>query len=206
MKRLLGFVFTVMLVVSFASAEKVTEISFQNIPWLSNDVSVAHILTEAGLLRNEVEFVFSHENALYPIKDNAGFVSPDIVTGVDEVTFSSTIESEVEGKIAGYPVKDLIFTFAYNGEYKLIAVKVELIKGNYDDLKAKLTKVYGEGEHKETEEGIWSTVWKGSNNSAVILYTQSEGLDYTLIYGRLDAAEILSSCLAPADPDDVSGL
>lgn len=66
----------------------------------------------------------------------------------------------IKGKIAGYPIKDLILTFAYDGEYKLIAVKVELIKGNYDDLKTKLTKVYGEGEHKETEEGIWSTVWK----------------------------------------------
>ena len=131
-------------------------------------------------------------------------VSPDKATGADEVTL--TIDIAAKGKIAGYPVNDLILTFAYDGEYKLIAVRVELIKGDYDDLKAKLNKVYGEGEHKETEEGIWSTVWKGDNNSAVVLYTLNGGIDYTLMYGRLDAADILQNCLAPADPDDVSGL
>ena len=99
----------------------------------------------------------SHQDYTYLIVDDTEFVSPDKVTGADDVTFAIDLSGEVKGKIAGYPIKDLILTFAYDGEYKLIAVKVELIKGNYDDLKTKLTKVYGEGEHKETEEGIFQT-------------------------------------------------
>ena len=204
MRKLFSIVISALLMFSFAVAEG--EITFKNIPWLSDETTVIQTLTEAGLVKNGGNSSISQEDKIYIIVDDTDFASPDRVIGADDATYAVDLTEIIKGKIADYPLKNLILTFAYDGEYKLIAVKVELIKGNYDDLKAKLTKVYGEGEHKETEEGIWSTVWKGDNNTAVLLYSDSEGLDYTLMYGRLDAAEILSNCLAPADPDDVSGL
>ena len=204
MRKVIGYLTAVILLFGVAVAER--EITFNNIPWLSDQLTVIQTLTEAGLVRDGSGSAVSREDYAYIIVDDTEFASPDRVMGADEVTFANDLAGEVRGKIAGYPVKDIILTFAYDGEYKLIAVKVELIKGNYEDMNTKLTKVYGEGEHKETEEGIWSTVWKGDNNSAVLLYTQSEGFDYTLMYGRLDAAEILSNCLATPDPNDISGL
>lgn len=204
MKKLICLLIAVLMLFGVAVAEG--DIAFSNIPWLSDEATVIQTLIEAGLVKDGSDFTISQQDYVYLIVSDTEFVSPDKVSGADEVTYAVDLSGSVKGKIAGYPIKNIILTFAYDGEYKLIAVKVELIKGNYDDLKAKLTKVYGEGEHKETEEGIWSTVWRGDNNSAVVLYTQSEGYDYTLMYGRLDAAEILSNCLTPAAPDDVSGL
>ena len=202
MRKLFCIVISILLMFSIASAEE--EITFYNIPWLSNEATVIQTLTEAELVRDGRDDVTSQDDNRYLIVDDAGFVLPNKVTGADEVNF--TIDIAAKGKIAGYLIKDLVLTFAYDGEYKLISVKVELIKANYDDLKSKLIKVYGEAETKETKEGIWSTVWKGDNNSAVLLYSDNEGLDYTLMYGRIDAADIIQNCLAPVDPDDVSGL
>ena len=203
MRRIVGFVIFVLLVFEIAAAEG--DITFCNIPWLSDEATVIQTLTEAGLKRDGKGGVVSPDYA-YIIVDDTGFVSPDRSTGADDVTYAIDLSGEVKGKIGGYPVKNLILTFAYDGEYKLISVKVELIRGNYVDLKAKLIKVYGEAETIETDEGIWSTVWKGDNNSAVVLYTQSEGNSFTLMYGRLDTTEILQKCMVPADPDNVSGL
>lgn len=202
----MGVLIVVMLLFSAAMAEYDSEITFQGVPWLSDDETVARSLIEAGFLRNGTKVDLNHENVSYLLENEVGFFSPDRIYGADEVTFTTALEGSVKGKIAGYSVKDLIFTFAYDGEYKLIAVNVGLIGCEYTILKEKLTKIYGEAETVETEEGIISNVWKGLNNSAILLITYSEGLDYTLMYGRLDAADILSQCLAAPDPDDVSGL
>lgn len=204
MRKITGIIIAVLLIFGIASAE--VELTFNSVPWLSDEETVYQTLSEAGFLRDGKGINAPRGEYTYLIVDDTEFVSPDRIMGADEVTYTVDLAGDIKGKIAGYPVKDLILTFAYDGEYKLIAVKVELIKATYNDLKAKLSKVYGEGEHKETEEGIWSTVWKGVNNSAIILYTQSEGFDFTLMYGRLDAADILSQCLAAPSPDDVSGL
>ena len=82
---------------------------------------------------------------------------------------------------------------------------VKLINADYESLKEKLVKKYGEGERLYDEEGLESFVWKGDNESCIVLFTKSEGIDYELVYGRLDAEEILANCLV-SDPDDVSGL
>ena len=58
---------------------------------------------------------------------------------------------------------------------------------------------------KIEDESIESNLWRGDNNSAVALYTESDGFNYVLIYGRTDAEEILSNC-SLYDPNDVSGL
>ena len=38
------------------------------------------------------------------------------------------LENSVKGRIAGCPVHNLEMSFAYDGEYKLISVKIELVK------------------------------------------------------------------------------
>lgn len=204
MKKLISILLATLFLFSFALAE--SEITFQTIPWLSDDVSTFQLLEEAGFVRNGVSsLIFKKDDPIYIVVDDMGFSSPDQVSGAEDVTFSVDLDCSVKGKIGGWPVKDLVLTFAYDGSYKLIAVKVDLINASYDDLRGKLNRVYGDGELTTTEEGIDSIVWKGENRSAVVLYTQSEGQNYTLIYGRLDAAEILSKCLETTN-DDISGL
>lgn len=206
MKKLVCIILFTVLSCTSALAGDSTDILFQGIPWLSNEEVVLKLLEEKGYYRYGSTLDFTHENVSYFIADDTGMISPDRTMGMKDISFSvCLLEGSRRGKIAGYPVKELYLTFAYDGEYSLIAVKVELLNAPYDDLKEKITRVYGEGQVSTTEEGICSIVWKGSNNSALLLYTQSDGLDYTLMYGRLDADNILSKCLE-AEKDDISGL
>ena len=204
MKKLFFIFFILILIVCFAEAE--ADITFNNIPWLTDDSATIQALKEAGYVRDGInDFNMVKKNPIYIVEDDEGLISPNRITGVEEVTFTAELNEGIKGQIAGHPVKNLTMTFAYDGAYKLIAVKVDLIKANYGEIKDKLIKVYGEGEEKNTEEGINSIVWTGENNTAVLLYTQSDGFNYTLLYGRTDAVEILLECLT-YDPDDVSGL
>ena len=77
--------------------------------------------------------------------------------------------------------------------------------GKFKSSKEKLVKRYGEGERLYDEEGLEAFVWKGNSEFCIVLFTKSEGIDYELVYGRLDAEEILANCLV-SDPDDISGL
>ncbi len=204
MKKLIVILVAALFLFSSAFAEN--DITFQGIPWLADDTTTMRMLTEAGFIRDNTLLPhFSDKKPLYFIENEIGHTAPDRDMEFDNITYTIDLLKAVKGKIAGYPVDNLILTFAYNGTYQLIAVKIDLAHADYNDLKAKIKRVYGEGEQKITEEGIESNLWKGENNSAILLYSQSEGLDYTLMYGRLDATEILSDCLT-LDPNDVSGL
>ena len=115
-------------------------------------------------------------------------------------------KSVSEGIPLSVLLKSLNLTFAYDGKYKLIAVGLSLVNASYDDIKEKLIRIHGNGEVKIDEnEGIDLILWRGDNNSAILLYTLSDGMDYTLMYGRLDAEDIIMNCLE-IDPDETSGL
>ena len=207
MRKLLCILFTVLYVfgIELACAEYTNEKTVFGLQWLANDSDVIQHLTEMKMLSiGESTSAMPQEDVLYIISDDATGYRPYREAGYSEVTYGMRIG--IKGKMAGYPIKSANMVYAYDGDYKLIAVKVELLNADYDELKSKLNRVYGEGEYFVSVEGIESLVWKDDNNSAVLLYTESEGINYTLMYGRLDATDILQNCLAPADPDDVSGL
>ena len=197
--------FVAMIITFFSVAYADTEIIFLNIQWLSNEETVYNDLVEAGFVRSSVNMPDLLDDDPRFINSNSGFYTPDIIVGVENYAFCMDLKQVIKGKIAGYPINNLKLSFAYDGLYQLLSVTVDLLGATFEDLKTKLTKVYGEGEQTITDEGIESVIWKGANNTGVLLYTQSEGLDYTLMYGRLDAEEILSSCMK-TDPDDVTGL
>ena len=206
MRKVVSFIFALVIFSGYAFADE--EILFHSVPWMSNEIITRQKLEESGLICGEMHRLpFEQEDFVYLVEYvDTGFICPDYIMGLEKVTYSSDLKKLVKGKIAGYAVENLRLTFAYDGEYKLIAIKVDLLNSSYDDIKTKLTKVYGEGLEMLTDEGISSVIWKGDNDSAVVLYTQGEGLPFDLVYGRIDAVEILKNCLAPADPDDVSGL
>lgn len=201
-KKMLAVLMAFILLFSCAYAE--SEITFHSIPWLSDDVSTLKLLKEAGIISEDYkESTLNSETGSYIVPNEIINYKPELNMQYADVCLSISLAGSVRGKIAGCPVKNVVLSYAYNGSLQLIAVKVELIGTNYESLETKLAKVYGEGEKIETEDGVTTSVWKGENNTAILLY--SEGYNYSLIYGRLDAQEILSKCLEE-DVEDVSGL
>lgn len=204
MKRIIACL-VVLLMTTSCTLVVADELTFQAIPWLSNETTVIEHMTDAAIVRDGSIRPLLHETGAI-LKQEDGFIWP--AKGdqkYKDICVSVSFADNAKGKIAGYPIKDIILTYAYNGEYQLIAIKVKLINADYESIKKKIEKKYGEGEHLYDEEGLESVVWKGDNESCIVLFTMSEGIDYELIYGRLDAEEILANCLI-SDPDDVSGL
>ena len=205
MKKLIIIILLVGSFLLFSTANADT--TFANIPWLSNDTDTLQALSDAGLLRmNTTTSAFSFFFTAFIVENEVLGYQLNSTDYYNKYCFAVPLKNYVKGKIAGYPVQDILLTFAYNGEFQLVAIKLVLVNADYNSLKTKLTKVYGEGETKHIkEEALESTIWKGDNNSGILLYTESDGYDYTLIYGRLDATKLLANC-ASIDPEDVSGL
>ena len=204
MKKLCAAVLVLFLLLGCAFAEN--EINFQGISWLSDEETVIRSLQEAGLVSSEYRMgMLTSENSKYIMEDETGFVWPIMYKFYNDVCLSASLSGYAKGRIAGYPVKDLTLSFAYDGAYKLISVKVELIDGEYSDLKAKLSKVYGNGEENVNEDGITTNLWRGDNHSCVLLHTEDDGNSFELVYGRLDGIGILNECFS-VDHEDVQGL
>lgn len=199
MVAVLSFVF-----LSCAYAE--TEIRFINVQWLIDEETTLQQLKESGYIRDVSLPAFSEDNSFFFIENGALGLTPTDYSKYKEVIASYSISDNSKGRIAGYPVNNIELTFAYDGMYQLISVKVDLKYADYESILGKLRKVYGEPNTSEIEsEGIVLNTWEGANNTAVILYTES-GSDFVLMYRRTDIEEILSQCLAAPDPDDISGL
>ena len=189
--------------ISLSYAE--TDIIFLGIPWLADEESTLNTIKESGYLQEEYKITFSNADTVYLITDGMDYYQPMMKQSFSDVCFSISLEGYTRGRIAGHPVKNFVFTFAYDGSAKLLSVKVELINASYHELFEKLSKRYGSSQDIITEDGITQNIWKGDNNSGIVLYTESDGNDYTLVYGYLNAEEVLTKCLE-SDPSDLAGL
>ena len=204
MKKIVIVFISLLVICSTAIAE--TEFSIQEMPWLSDKNESFQWLKQAKLVQaDETMPLLSTEASSYIIVDDVN-CRPGYNKNYDNTCYSLSLKGLVEGRIAGYPINNIILSYAYDGEYKLISAKIELIGADYSAMKEKLNKKYGEGEQTITEEGIDSIVWRENNKIAILLYTENDGIDYVIMYGRLDAEDILLQCLAISDPEDISGL
>lgn len=187
---------------SFATSE--TEILFQSIPWLSDETQTFRVLADNGFVISDSKGLDLKSNeCFYLALDENENVVPSIASDTNYCA-SASLLGNAKGKIAGFPIKNINLTFAYNGGFQLIYAKVDLVGSDYISIKEKLSKVYGECEENETIEGH-TYIWRGTSNSCIALFEYSEGQEYDLCYGRLDAEEILKNC-AYIDPEDTSGL
>lgn len=180
-------------------------ITFLDIPWLSNEEIVFKALSESGYLRFPNEFSdFSHEDCSYLSVDASSKTIEIVSAQQNKSCISTKLGEHAKGKIAGHAVSNIELTFAYNGDYQLIYARIELTNANHEELRQKLTKVYGEPEEYDAD-GDPVSVWRSENNSCVALFEYYDGKAYDLCYGRVDAAEIIANCIN-VDPNDVSGL
>lgn len=165
-----------------------------------------YVGVNCGKLDQSCEVLCKKDQLLYLEENSDGSIERMESKGNNSICRSVKITDAARGKIAGCPVSNIILTYAYDGTYQLIYTELTLLGASYNEIKQKLETVYGEGITYETDMGYQIVSWEGTNNTTVALYTESDGLDFSLIYGRTDATEILQNCLAPANPDDVSGL
>ena len=208
MKKYICFfsLFVFLIFSSFAYADNNKVLSFQDIQWLSNDEETISKMKENGLINSAYSGISYNNTGKYILNDNMEFFWIDLIEEYKDYCYSASFCGSVKGKIAGYPIKDIIISFAYDGDFHLISVEVKVLGADYNQLKDKISKVYGEAETVSIEEEeIVSNIWKGEDNSAIVLYKHGNDLDYSLMYGRIDAAEILANCRI-CDQDDVSGL
>lgn len=135
-------------------------------------------------------------------------------------------------KIGGYDL-DTILQYAYydvvDGKlnkpnchyYKTeisFDIDYELVDRSYEDLKGKLSNLYGEGTETQVylvDTDYTYTVWKGTNNTAVCLYkSHGEETQFLhLMYGITDIENTLNTVreayvnsVPPADENDYNGL
>lgn len=207
-KTTIYIIIMVLLMCTFLSNSEAEdkELIFSKIPWLSSEETTIDILKECGYLRSGFEIgAINNDNSTYLTEDESEFVQPVMSKDYNEVALSISLSGYVKGKVAGYPIKNIILCFAYNGDFQLVSVKLEMIGATYSELKEKLMGIYGACEEKKNQLEMISLNWKGADKSCVVLFNENADDSYELIYGRLDAAELLSNCLE-IDPNDVSGL
>lgn len=201
MKRVSMLILAFFLCISIAFAE--SGMTFSSLPWLLGESSVESIVCSVGL-QMESNTIISNDHAVYFVADDTLGYQPTFLPELSDVCIVKSMD--VMGKIAGYPIKDIILCYAYDGTMKLISMEIKFIRADYESLLTKITRAYGEAETCIIEdEGIISNLWRYNDKSGILLYTESEGAEYTLLYGRLDAVDILNNCLC-SDPEDISGL
>ena len=205
MKRSICLLISVIILFACTTALSEEDITFLNIPWLSNETTAVKALLSEGYIRSEqASPLFSYNESFFLLADGHDGAIDLTSAKQDKCCVSMTLGEQAKGRIAGCGVSDITLTFAYDGEYQLIFAKVDFLNAEYQDIIQKLKKVYGEGEQYNMA-GDNCLCWKGANHSCVVLFESYGGQSFDLCYGRLDAAEILANC-HQIDPDDVSGL
>ncbi|MBQ2952711.1 MAG: hypothetical protein IJE07_04075 [Clostridia bacterium] len=206
---------------AIAVAEEKNEITFLDIPWLSDVETVVQQLTEKGYVSESfvADWYIDWEDGFFfrpePRPETKNVILPESGT-YDAVQAELGVPSyELHKKIAGYGIDRLDFAFIMDGESTgLLGVRVNLdfddFEASYADLKAKLTVVYGKGIHANPYgwDVLYCDVWRGEGDTVVVL--MNDNYSISLYYGLLSAEEMLKECYeklpSAIDSSDYEGL
>ena len=218
MKRVLSVIIVIFIMTCFTGyADSDKEIRFRNISWGINIDEVKQALSDIELWNDGDGYPLSHwsdKQAYYIVREENGWMG---------WCFNNYTGEPL--KVAGYPVSIVYVYCAYSldetgnvlrnresSEFYMASYIFDVLdkQGTYEDLKAKMTSLYGEG--KETIEygsGIYNTgsdewksyksttmrvEWRGANNTGVVLTgiwdDREMGVSIesgvTLVYGKTD--------------------
>lgn len=217
MKRLFVIiVVAIMLACSFGYADTDKEIKFRNITWGINIDEVKQVLSDIDFWNDEKGYALAHwddEQDYYFGREENGWLGWCFNSSNDPL------------KVAGYPVSMIYLYCAYgvdekgsvlrdreSSEFYMASYLFDVIdtQGTYEDLKDKMTKLYGEGvettefgygsynagnsEWKGYKSTIMTVEWNGANNTGVVLTgrwdDRDTGVNYgnrvILLYGKTD--------------------
>lgn len=224
MKRVLALLMAVLMLACGGSAlaDEERELTFQGVPWGSSFQETMQSLLDSGFLVNnrnisvqEMDRILNQGcgRFLYFLDDYWCAFDCGEEYICNYPAYSGNDISVAEDKtIAGYGIEEIDFSYVKQGEdTRLMTVKLFLDyqdgAATYEDLRAKLSYVYGEGEHSEASGSI--DTWSGANHSMIFL--RYNGSHIELCYGTADAEEWLEEAKAAIpkqeiDGTDVSGL
>ena len=199
-----------MMLSQVSYAEQNKSIIFHNIPWYSDESTTMTMLSD--ILRPGFDYPhYSYESGIIIQKDEMLNGKPISTKEYSDVILTMSLSSEIQGKIAGYRIKKMVFTYAYDGiSAKLICVNIELYGSSFDDLASKLCCVYGKGIKGFDDSGLLTMMWTGSEDSCVLLYSVDNGDTADIIYGCLNAEQMIQDIdnitTDEIDVNDISGL
>lgn len=217
------FVLILLLNVSLADVEQ--EITFNGIPWGTSITNVNQKLVELGYSNDKPDETSLHT---WPYHWQSDYKHTVKDTGL---SLNTSYWSDDTHKIAGYVVgwTTMLAYYDYDDEKVNIdedkshfcqaiiqfSIEYELVDKAFEDLKSKLTTLYGSSVQAIVDDEAKAFEWYGTNNTAVRL-EQRNGKDYKyiyLIYGITNIDSILNEVreavvksIPDADPNDFSGL
>ena len=227
MRRFLAIALAVFLILSTSAIADVDkEITFNGIPWGIGGQELIDTMSQKGFRAQRAEEssmpIWTYdfrEDWKYNVADTGYYIGYYYYN--DNKTKIAGYELNNIMQYAYYDIKDNKLNKPNCHYYKTeiwFDIKNELVERAYEDLKNKLTNLYGNGTESKVyliDTDYIYTVWKGINNTAVCLY-MSEDKDnnfLNLMYGITNCEETLKfvreiyiNSIAPADENDYSGL
>lgn len=201
MKRTIAFVLMVVMIAVLSCSALADEITFRNIPW---GCTAAEFLKE---MKVDLRVIDSSRLEYWSKWNFSGWSSSQITEYETGFHLYEWGEDDINLKVAGYNVLEIEAHFIYSetedghldrntnaGRFQKVSYtfKFEDVESAYQDLKEKLTKVYGEG----SVENESSFLWTGDNNTQVrLVWSNDPNNDYHFIsirYGKADMDEDLA--------------
>lgn len=184
------------------------EITFQNIPWLSQQDEVLQMIKDAGII--EGIFGSGLQAVVWPenVMDFLDFNNRPALTldyGINAYTHSDI-------KIGGYIPDGISWSFMYdlsenptkeNGNERLYGIRI-IYKNEsgvnitedtslLDDLTEKLSSVYGKGKEiafSFYDYNLKGTVWYGQNETGVCIYQDWSDDTVNIYYGKTNGYQL----------------
>lgn len=219
MKKIICVVLAILSLITTAFAD---EITFRNIPWGSNPNQVSEVLQAAGFSK-----VYATNGAWITSFGDGDFDEFDI-NGADNAGYDWTDYKTTGLKVAGHEISYMGLEFLYGIQDEGLLLDIDsarlirayyVLKASdkflvYNDLKTKLSSLYGEPKVLHREQKYWNEsyikindglLWSGENDTAVLMsiewYTydgvseSKQGFlgedNITLSYGKTDIDEDL---------------
>jgi len=229
MRRILTIAFILLVVGTYAFAQTDKEILFRDMPWGTSYSDVDRLFPEFGdvYLRKGEE-----EGSPYDIRT---IISTEKSSGFENEISAKATYYENDMKVAGYPINEVEFFFAYpvmdgdvldtDPDLKCYAARYQMIPSDLvdaeKDLKEKLSSLYGQPDFSDVYTSpyvnITYTIWYGANNTGVALSRREIELflpsDICINYFTLDgddwlreASDARLNSLKNEREGDVSGL
>ena len=217
MKRVLAFLFALLMLTACAYADETAEITYQGIPWGSSVETVKKWVEQQGF-----KSVLDTSGILTCLDAECKYTFKPM-EGVKNIIAQS--DSAFQFQTAGYNVRELYFCFdTVDGKPALATVHVAIdpkydTAQTLDDLEQKLTQVYGENECTSAPATSSSPfgynfsyalrssgeryIKRGANNTAVCL---SNSYGMKIVYGKTDAFADLEEPTVTVSPFNLGGL
>lgn len=204
MKKMIAMLLAAMMLLGLAGTALAydEEIRWQDIPWGCSTGEVKYFfILKNGMVSDEAEIVQENGyNQIFLMDVNGSEIDMESID--QTASYIETISLDRPNiRVCGYEVKRICFIFVSDGKNtQLETIGIAFAeKDIYASLQEALSSAYGEGEINKDHFGNEYILVKGSNNTAVSLFKSSLVFNETILYGKLDAYEMVQAMINNSD-------